>query len=88
MNLRGKTIALILLALATLAVAPDSLACPVCFGDSEAPIVKGLEASALFLIGVTYFLLSGGVVAFFLLRRRARRLMAAQQAPAALGAES
>ena len=87
MSLRTKTIALIFLALAALAVAPDSMACPVCFGESEAPIVKGLEASALFLIGVTYSLLSGGVVAFFLLRRRARRL-AAQQAPAALGAGS
>ena len=61
-------------ALLMLFYASASFACPVCFGDSDDPIVKGLEASVLFMIGMTYFLIFSGVVAFILLRRRARRL--------------
>lgn len=63
-------------AAAMLAFAASSAACPVCFGDSDDPIVKGVEASVLFMIGVTYCLLGGGVTTFLLLRRRARRLSA------------
>lgn len=59
--------------LAFLALAPSSYACAVCFGDSDAPIVKGVEVSVLFMVGVTYFLIVGGVVSFLLLRRRAMR---------------
>ena len=72
---------LILLGLATLAmlvVAAGSTACPVCFGDSDEPIAKGIEASVIFMVAVTYGLLSTGVLAFFLLRRRARRLATEQ----------
>ena len=67
----------VLLGLATLimfGLATSAFACPVCFGDSDHPIVKGLEASVLFLVAVTYSLLGGGVTTFFLLRRRAKRL--------------
>ena len=68
---------MILLGLATaamLACAASSFACTVCFGDSDDPILKGAQASVLFLGGVTYMILGGGVASFFLLRRRARRL--------------
>ncbi len=71
---RRRMIFLGLAAAAMLAVAANALACAVCFGDSNDPIVKGAEASVLFMVGVTYFLLGGGVTTFFLLRRRARRL--------------
>ena len=53
-------------------------ACPVCFGETDAPIVQGIEASVLFMIGVTYCLILGGVAMFFLLRRRALRLQREQ----------
>ena len=59
---------------ALLALAADSLACPVCFGDSDDPIIKGLESSVLFMVGITYTLILGGVATFIFLRRRARRL--------------
>lgn len=62
-----------LLIVGLLAVAAESSACPVCFGESDAPIIKGLEASILFMLGVTYSLIFGGVATFILLRRRARR---------------
>ncbi len=63
-----------LTAIVMLSLATNAFACSVCFGDSDHPIVKGLEASVIFLVGVTYSLLGGGVTTFFLLRRRAKRL--------------
>ena len=58
---------------ALLALAAESLACPVCFGESDDPIIKGLESSILFMVGITYTLILGGVATFIFLRRRARR---------------
>ncbi|MEM7581862.1 MAG: hypothetical protein AAF560_00660 [Acidobacteriota bacterium] len=60
--------------------APQAAACTVCFGASDAPIARGLEASVAFLVALTYLLLVGGVVAFLLLRRRAQRLAELQTA--------
>ncbi len=66
--------ALMFLTVAMLAGAANAFGCTVCFGESDDPIVKGAEASVLFMVIVTYTLLVGGVVTFILLRRRARRL--------------
>ena len=66
-------------AIAMLACAGNALGCTVCFGESDHPIVKGAEASVLFMVIVTYTLLGGGVASVILLRRRAKRL--AEQAP-------
>lgn len=68
-----KTVVTLGLALALWVVAPPASACTVCFGNSDSPIVQGVEVSVLFMVGVTYFLLVGGVVTFLLLRRRALR---------------
>lgn len=73
-RLSYRPLLLVLASLAMLALASSAFGCTVCFGDSDAPIVKGLEASVLFLVAVTYTLLFGGVTTFILLRRRARRL--------------
>ena len=72
MSRRQQILATAIVAMA--AFAGNSLGCTVCFGDSDDPMVQGTEASVLFMVGVTYFLLGGGVISFFLLRRRARRL--------------
>ena len=79
---RSRLLVLSLATVALLSIAASSFACPVCFGDSDDPIVKGVEASVLFMVGVTYFLLFGGLTTFILLRRRARRLAAPQTAQA------
>ena len=63
-----------LASVAMLAAAAGAFGCTVCFGESDDPIVKGAEASVLFMVIVTYLLLGSGVAAAFLLRRRARRL--------------
>ena len=70
----GRKTFLTIAALAMICWASASFACPVCFGDSDDPIIKGLEASILFMVGITYFLIVSGVVTFVLLRRRALRL--------------
>ncbi len=59
---------------AMLAVAAPALACPVCFGESDSPIVEGAERSILFMIGVTYTVIGSGVAAFVVLRRRSRNI--------------
>jgi len=69
-----RRIVLGLAAGAMLAFAASAFGCTVCFGESDHPIVKGAQASVLFMVAVTYLLLAGGVASVFLLRRRARRL--------------
>jgi hypothetical protein len=50
------------------------LACPVCFGAAEAPLIDGAKLGVLALLAVT-LTVQGAFVAFFLyLRRRARRM--------------
>ena len=72
---RARRLVLGLAALAMLAAAASAFACPVCYGESNDPIVKGAQASMLFMAVLTYLLLGTGVVSFLLLRRRARRLV-------------
>lgn len=62
----------VLLTLGTLLLVPalDTLACTVCYGAADSPVVRGAEKASLFLIGVTYFLLIGGVVGFVAIRRK------------------
>lgn len=83
MNRRTIILGVLILAMALYASA--SWACPVCFGDIDHPIVEGLQASILFLVGITYFVILSGIAAFILLRRRARRL-ATQTTETAQGA--
>ena len=57
----------------------DAFGCPVCYGESDEQILKGVEMSVLFMIGLTYLLLlSSAVVTFFAYRRRLRRRSAAR----------
>ena len=79
---RYRSLVLWLAAIALLSWTANAFGCTVCFGDSDDPIVKGLEASVLFLIGVTYFLIIGGLTTFILLRRRAKRQAVLQPAQA------
>jgi hypothetical protein len=50
------------------------LACPVCFGAEETPLIDGAKLGVLVLLGIT-LAVQGGFVGFFLyLRRRAKRI--------------
>ncbi len=54
-----------------LGLAAPAFGCPVCFGETDSPMVHGMQASVLFMVAVTYTLIVGGLVTFFVLRRRA-----------------
>jgi hypothetical protein len=50
------------------------LACPLCFGAEETPLIDGAKLGVLFLLAIT-LAVQGGFVAFFIyLRRRAKRI--------------
>ena len=57
------------------------LACSVCWGAAQDPVVQGTKLSIVFLLGLTYLLLGGGVGMVLLLRRRALRAAAAGATP-------
>jgi hypothetical protein len=60
-------------ALVWLAGPARALACPVCFGDAEGPIIDAARLGTFLLLGIT-LAIQGAFVAFFLyLRRQARR---------------
>lgn len=49
------------------------LACPLCFGAEETPLIDGAKLGVLVMLGVL-FVVQGAFVAFFLyLRKRARQ---------------
>lgn len=51
----------------------SALACPVCFGAEETPIIDGTRLGMLVMLGIT-FVVQGAFVGFFLyLRKHARR---------------
>jgi hypothetical protein len=56
------------------------LACSVCWGAAEDPVVEGTKLSIVFLLGLTYLLLGGGVGMVFVVRRKALRAAAAGSA--------
>jgi heme/copper-type cytochrome/quinol oxidase subunit 2 len=50
------------------------LACPVCFGAEETPLIDGAKLGVLVMLAIT-LAVQGGFVGFFLyLRRRAKRI--------------
>ena len=61
----------------------DLLACSVCWGAVQDPVVEGTKLSIVFLLGLTYLLLGGGVGLVFVVRRKALRAAADAGAPAA-----
>ena len=59
----------------------DVLACSVCWGAAQDPVVHGTKLSIVFLLALTYLLLGGGVGMVLMVRRRARKLMQAELQP-------
>jgi len=57
---------------ALLAVPRAALACPVCFGQSDSPLAKGLNMGVLFLLGTITAVLIGFASFMIYLARRAK----------------
>ena len=49
-----------------------ALACPVCFGQSDSPMVWGTKAGVFFMLGVTVSVLAAFAGFFIYLMRRAK----------------
>lgn len=62
-----------LVALMVVAVAEPALACPICFGASDAPAVQGMRMAIIALLMVTVTILGSFAAFFIYLMRRARR---------------
>jgi hypothetical protein len=61
-----------LLTLIFLAAPRLALACPVCFGQNDSPLAKGVNMGVFFMLGIVAVML-GAFAAFFVhLSRRAR----------------
>jgi hypothetical protein len=57
----------------TLLLAPRAaLACPVCFGQSDSPLAKGVNMGVLFMLGTVVVVLVGFASFMIYLARRAK----------------
>lgn len=70
----------LLMAAALLLVPRVVLACPVCFGNSDSPLVSATNLGIMALLGIVAFVLSGFAAFIVHLNRRARLLDAQQVA--------
>ena len=71
--------------LASWLVAAEAFACPVCYGQSDSPVIEATGLSIVFMAILTYGLILGGVALFFVLRRRVRRLEQVRESSAEIG---
>ena len=72
------------IAAALVAVPRLALACPVCFGNSDAPMAVATNTGIIFMLGIVAVMLTAFASFFIYLIRRANRLAAeAAQADAA-----
>jgi hypothetical protein len=62
----------VVLAVLLVAVPRAALACPVCFGNSDAPMAKATNAGIIFMLGVVVLVLAGFASFIVHLVRQAR----------------
>ena len=58
-----------------------AMACPVCFGNSDAPMAQATNTGIIFMLVVVAVVLAGFASFFISLIRRARAAAAAERAP-------
>ena len=51
-----------------------ALACPVCFGAAESPLIDGAKLGVLVMVGITLVVQGAFVAFFFHLRNRAKQV--------------
>ena len=62
----------ILIAVALLGVVEPAMACPVCWGESDSPMARGMNNGIVFLLGVIGTVQVGFVALFVSFRRRGK----------------
>jgi hypothetical protein len=58
-----------------------ALACPICFGQNDSPLAKGVNMGVFFMLGVVGVVL-GAFASFFIYLSRRARLVAKQEGSA------
>ena len=76
MRFTGSMVRVLMISSLTLAVPRAALACPVCFGNSDAPMAIATNTGIFFMIGVVIAVLAAFASFFIYLIRRANRLAA------------
>ena len=71
--IRRMLVAIIVAAM-TLAVPGAALACPVCFGNSDAPMAIATNTGIIFMLGIVGAVLCGFASFIIYLMRRAKRV--------------
>ncbi|NUR53661.1 MAG: hypothetical protein HOQ29_04380 [Acidobacteria bacterium] len=74
---RGREGALRTFLAAAIAIAfggSSVLACPMCFGAEETPLIEGAKLGIVVMLAITFAVQGGFVAFFFYLRKRARRV--------------
>jgi len=64
----------IVVAVLTLGAPRAALACPVCFGNSDAPMAIATNTGIIFMLGIVGAVLCGFASFFIYLMRRAKRV--------------
>jgi heme/copper-type cytochrome/quinol oxidase subunit 2 len=64
----------VMVSLALILVAQAAAACPVCFGDPNSPMTKGMNSAIIFLLGIVGFIWVAFAALFFTFWRKARAL--------------
>jgi hypothetical protein len=64
----------IVIAVLTLGAPRAALACPVCFGNSDAPMAIATNTGIIFMLGIVGAVLCGFASFFIYLMRRAKRV--------------
>ena len=64
----------IVIAVLTLGAPRAALACPVCFGNSDAPMAIATNTGIIFMLGIVGAVLCGFASFFVYLMRRAKRV--------------
>jgi hypothetical protein len=68
----ARAVLRVLVTMAVLAAPRAALACPVCFGQSDSPLARGVNMGVLFLLGTITAVLIGFAAFMIYLARRAR----------------
>ena len=72
MTANARAVLRVVVAMALLAAPRVALACPVCFGQSDSPLARGVNMGVLFLLGTITAVLIGFAAFMIYLARRAR----------------
>ena len=72
MTANARAVFRVLVTMALLAAPRVALACPVCFGQSDSPLARGVNMGVLFMLGTITAVLIGFAAFMIYLARRAR----------------